>query len=128
VAVILAVITEKSGGDGWESNPPRTPQQRPANGFEDRGSAVRLCPLPTVEVRREQSQSVLVRSRLPSSAGLAVFLAVRVQNQVPLSKITSQPGTNPRQRGYADYAAAARAGQGLQTTTIRSLGRTFSKG
>src|SRR5437588_9214603 len=25
------------GGDGWESNPPRTPQQRPANGFEDRG-------------------------------------------------------------------------------------------
>jgi hypothetical protein len=27
----------KSGGDGWESNPPRTPQQRPANGFEDRG-------------------------------------------------------------------------------------------
>jgi hypothetical protein len=22
-------------GDGWESNPPRTPQQRPANGFED---------------------------------------------------------------------------------------------
>ena len=27
----------KGGGDGWESNPPRTPQQRPANGFEDRG-------------------------------------------------------------------------------------------
>jgi hypothetical protein len=37
VAVILAVMTAKSGGDGWESNPPRTPQQRPANGFEDRG-------------------------------------------------------------------------------------------
>ena len=37
VAVMLAVIDAKFGGDGWESNPPRTPQQRPANGFEDRG-------------------------------------------------------------------------------------------
>jgi hypothetical protein len=37
VAVMLAVIAAKRGGDGWESNPPRTPQQRPANGFEDRG-------------------------------------------------------------------------------------------
>src|SRR5438876_4490040 len=37
VAVILAVIARETGGDGWESNPPRTPQQRPADGFEDRG-------------------------------------------------------------------------------------------
>ena len=37
MAVILAVTTAKTGGDGWESNPPRTPQQRPADGFEDRG-------------------------------------------------------------------------------------------
>src|ERR1700730_17002038 len=37
VAVTLAVTVTKIGGDGWESNPPRTPQQRPANGFEDRG-------------------------------------------------------------------------------------------
>src|SRR5882672_10275501 len=37
VAVILAVIATRNGGDGWESNPPRTPQQRPATGFEDRG-------------------------------------------------------------------------------------------
>jgi hypothetical protein len=29
--------SRKRGGDGWESNPPRTPQQRPADGFEDRG-------------------------------------------------------------------------------------------
>ena len=35
----LAVIATKSGGDAWESNPPRTPQQRTANGFEDRGAA-----------------------------------------------------------------------------------------
>jgi hypothetical protein len=37
VAVILAVITTKTGGDGWESNPPKTPQQRLSDGFEDRG-------------------------------------------------------------------------------------------
>src|ERR1700674_2563081 len=34
---MLAVTVAEIGGDGWESNPPRTPQQRPANGFEDRG-------------------------------------------------------------------------------------------
>src|SRR4029077_15571505 len=55
LAVVLAVIATKSGGDGWESNPPRTPQQRPANGFEDRGrhqppiipspSSLRVSPL-----------------------------------------------------------------------------------
>jgi len=38
VAVMLAVMIAKSGGDGWESNPPGTPQQRPADGFEDRVS------------------------------------------------------------------------------------------
>ena len=37
MAVILAVISQEVGGDGWESNPPGTPQQRPADGFEDRG-------------------------------------------------------------------------------------------
>src|SRR2546429_4912471 len=35
MAVILAVISQEVGGDGWESNPPRTPQQRPADGCED---------------------------------------------------------------------------------------------
>ncbi len=44
VAVILAVKEPGFGGDGWESNPPRTPQQRPANGFEDRVSIVLQCP------------------------------------------------------------------------------------
>ena len=29
VAVNLAVTTGKSGGDGWESNPPRTPHSAP---------------------------------------------------------------------------------------------------
>ena len=36
LAVSLALIASRNGGDGWESNPPRTPQQRPADGFEDR--------------------------------------------------------------------------------------------
>ncbi len=31
----------ESGGDGWESNPPRTRHRRPADGFEDRGTSVR---------------------------------------------------------------------------------------
>ncbi len=39
--VNLAVTMLRGGGDGWESNPPRTPQQRPANGFEDRGPNAR---------------------------------------------------------------------------------------
>src|SRR2546422_2937744 len=51
VAVILAVIAANFGGDGWESNPPRTPQQRPANGFEDRGPTVRKCPSTSDGVR-----------------------------------------------------------------------------
>jgi hypothetical protein len=33
----VAVIPPTNGGDGWESNPPRTRHRRPANGFEDRG-------------------------------------------------------------------------------------------
>src|SRR5207245_1802856 len=37
VGVRVGVSGAKSGGDGWESNPPGTPQQRPADGFEDRG-------------------------------------------------------------------------------------------
>src|ERR1700704_25763 len=36
-ALAAAVNAAEVGGDGWESNPPRTPQQRPSNGFEDRG-------------------------------------------------------------------------------------------
>src|SRR6266851_9499591 len=49
--VVLAVIAIGFGGDGWESNPPRTPQQRPANGFEDRGPGVRISPPAFIGVR-----------------------------------------------------------------------------
>ncbi len=51
VAVILAVIATKSGGDGWESNPPRTPQQRPADGFEDRGASIHDHPSASAQVQ-----------------------------------------------------------------------------
>jgi hypothetical protein len=44
VAVFLAVIAVEIGGDGWESNPPRTPQQRPADSFEDRGPGIHRRP------------------------------------------------------------------------------------
>jgi hypothetical protein len=50
VAVNLAVIVRKSGGDGWESNPPRTLQQRPANGFEDRSLGIPERPLTSVPI------------------------------------------------------------------------------
>src|SRR5712691_467949 len=65
LAVILAVIAPGSGGDGWESNPPRTPQQRPANGFEDRGAAIHLGPWKSGEVR---SRAFRFQDRPPVSA------------------------------------------------------------
>ena len=62
----FAAITGKDvGGDGWESNPPRTPQQRPANGFEDRGPDVHDRPPASAQVRYLRST---FRSCAPSSA------------------------------------------------------------
>src|SRR5712692_7350371 len=54
-----------SGGDGWESNPPRTPQQRPADGFEDRGASVHNRPLASALV---QPSTSAIPDRPPSSA------------------------------------------------------------
>src|SRR5438132_3313765 len=51
----------KSGGDGWESNPPRTPQQRPANSFEDRVSDIRCRP-PTSAPDRNRAPGFRRRS------------------------------------------------------------------
>src|SRR5579864_8511842 len=65
VAVTLAVMRGKFGGDGWESNPPRTRHRRPANGFEDRGPVVHNRPQPCLQVRIEWSP---VRQRPLSSA------------------------------------------------------------
>src|SRR5213082_4153253 len=33
----VGLVATRNGGDGWESNPPRTRHRRPADGFEDRG-------------------------------------------------------------------------------------------
>jgi len=56
LAVILAVIQPEFGGDGWESNPPRTPQQRPANGFEDRGSVIRQRPATSAQAEESRAR------------------------------------------------------------------------
>ena len=65
VAVNLPVNAGKFGGDGWESNPPRTPQQRPANSFEDRGLVMCDGALASAEVGR---RSYSVHRRLQLSA------------------------------------------------------------
>src|SRR5579864_8434370 len=65
VAVFFAVIRHRFGGDGWESNPPRTPQQRPADGFEDRGFGVRQCPQPPI---RDCNKASAFHVRAPASA------------------------------------------------------------
>ncbi len=49
------------GGDGWESNPPRTPYQRPANGFEDRGPAFRTIRERVLQIDPKQMWSAIVR-------------------------------------------------------------------
>ncbi len=68
---MLAVGEATVGGDGWESNPPRTPQQRPANGLEDRGSRV--------------------RNRLSTSTGVR-FLARPFRGRPPSSAVVHHVG------------------------------------
>ena len=78
------VICGPRGGDGWESNPPRTPQQRPANDFEDR-RVDRL--LPSMNVRWSSffvldipCSSAAAHTRTPSwlSSWLSLTQAVAV--------------------------------------------------
>ena len=73
---MLAVTTTEIGGDGWESNPPRTPQQRPANGFEDRGLTSTTIHGGALSFDPEQRESTIVRPRPRPTARLAVMLAV----------------------------------------------------
>src|SRR5260221_13739329 len=77
VAVILAVTATKSGGDGWESNPPRTPQQRPANGFEDRGTSVCSCPLTFARVYWQPSELHKCPRAFPLICHLGCLLGCR---------------------------------------------------
>jgi hypothetical protein len=87
LAVILAVSTAEFGGDGWESNPPRTPHSAPQNGFEDRGPAVEWRAVPSAAVQPlEHRSSEIVRPHPPRSADLAVILAVVDRADVPPSK------------------------------------------
>jgi hypothetical protein len=76
LAVILAVTTAKFDGDGWESNPPRTPQQRPQ-------TVLKTARLGSVTVRQSPlefdlwlADSVVDRPRPRLSIMLAVNLAV----------------------------------------------------
>src|SRR5438445_11117077 len=64
-AALVAVMTSENGGDGWESNPPRTPQQRPTNSFEDCGQAVPTSPPVSARV---QLGAVAIHDRPPSCA------------------------------------------------------------
>jgi hypothetical protein len=78
VAVNLAVIATPFGGDGWESNPPRAPQQRPADGFEDRGLAVHRRLLMSPADRTGQMDLK------PSGFDLRVLAAGAVESVRPL--------------------------------------------
>ncbi len=66
----------KTGGDGWESNPPRRLNSAPQTVLKTAGleSAAIHHRLHKFSLRR--SLSVIVRHRPPQSADLAVFLAV----------------------------------------------------
>ena len=79
----VAVIRAKNGGDGWESNPPRTPQQRPATILKTAGLASASVHEGPLKFGRQRRQSALVSVRPQSSVGLAVFLAV--MNHVSLN-------------------------------------------
>jgi hypothetical protein len=70
LAVILAGAGTKIGGDGWESNPPRTPQQRPANGFEDRGG-------------HQPSIIPSARNRIPSALALTRGVNFHTKGMAP---------------------------------------------
>jgi hypothetical protein len=76
VAVNLAVTSAEIGGDGWESNPPRTPHSAPQ-------TVLKTAWLASADVHHSPPgfnlscwHSVVVRHRPQSSVGLAVFLAV----------------------------------------------------
>src|SRR5712692_10388235 len=64
LAVTLAVTTAVCGGHGWGSNPARTPQQRPANGFQDRRAS--LCSSPPTSAQAHSSGATIRHRPLAS--------------------------------------------------------------
>ena len=57
----LAVTSSKTGGDGLDSNAPRTPQQRPANGFEDPWGRVEFATGPKGPLTQRSTNRLGVR-------------------------------------------------------------------
>src|SRR5712692_7315673 len=76
LAVILAVIAPGSGGDGWESNPPRTPQQRPQTVLKTAGRSSVGVQTGPLRIDPARPDSRMIRRCPPVSVTLAVFLAV----------------------------------------------------
>src|SRR6266849_6435268 len=54
----------KSGGGGWESNAPQEPQQRPANGFEERGAGVHRFPTLAETAVKRVTAPLAIKTRL----------------------------------------------------------------
>src|ERR1700674_4813246 len=120
VAVILAVVTANFGGDGWESNPPRTPQQRPANGFED--------PCGRVEYRTGPKGPLTQRSINRLGSSLIVFSE---PGHVTSPNECAQSGCRPRTRwGVCDSAATEPKQRTplARPTTYKDGGRPLSGG
>jgi len=76
VAVNLAVVAPKPGGDGWESNPPRTPQQRPQTVLKTAGLASTAVHQRPPEFGYYLADSKVVRPLPQLYSKLAVILAV----------------------------------------------------
>jgi hypothetical protein len=79
-------MTAEIGGDGWESNPPGTPQQRPADGFEDRGEhQLSIIPTSRKAYPDRPDRSDQIRDQPPSPPHvLAVRLAQRPDERLLL--------------------------------------------
>jgi hypothetical protein len=71
------------GGEGWESNPPRTPHSAPQTVLKTASLASAIVHQLPPEFGRESYESAAVRYWPPSSAGLAVILAVSVAASSP---------------------------------------------
>ena len=76
VAVNLAVTSTEIGGDGWESNPPRTPHSAPQTVLKTAGHESTEVHQHPPEFNEKLRDSTGVRCRLSLFAGLAVILAV----------------------------------------------------
>src|SRR5215472_5901846 len=85
----------RSGGDGWESNPPGTAQHRPTDGFED----------------RERHQPPNIPSGVQPTAGHRAFF-----NGLPGPSLNSKPA--PRGRFRSFLRPGKPGGKGSTSTAI----------